>query len=60
VDYDPRHEAFWFVGGVDIPTNVYKWRKKNAHIYKDRFTENVDTAVQYLGKDCSKCHRYKI
>ncbi|RVE43600.1 hypothetical protein evm_011750 [Chilo suppressalis] len=47
VDYDPRHEAFWFVGGVDIPTSVFKWRKKYSW-YKNRLDENVDRPVQYL------------
>ncbi|CAG9790897.1 unnamed protein product [Diatraea saccharalis] len=48
VDHDPRHEAFWFVGGVDIPTGVRKWRKQQSW-YKDRMNENFDRPVQYIG-----------
>ncbi|XP_052752185.1 28S ribosomal protein S30, mitochondrial [Galleria mellonella] len=48
VDYDPRHEAFWFVGGVDVPSNVIKWRKQYPWL-KDRLDEPVDRPVQYLG-----------
>ncbi|XP_049871631.1 39S ribosomal protein S30, mitochondrial [Pectinophora gossypiella] len=48
VDYDPRHEAFWFVGGTDVPRNVYQWRKKYPFL-KDRIDEPVDRPVQYKG-----------
>ncbi|XP_050349705.1 28S ribosomal protein S30, mitochondrial [Nymphalis io] len=48
VDYDPRHEAFWFVGGVDVPNNVVNWRKKFKWL-KDRAHESLDRPVQYLG-----------
>ncbi|KAM3965531.1 mitochondrial ribosomal protein S30 [Aphomia sociella] len=48
VDYEPRHEAFWFVGGVDVPTSVLKWRKQYLWL-KDRIDEPIDRPVQYLG-----------
>ncbi|KAG6444958.1 hypothetical protein O3G_MSEX003648 [Manduca sexta] len=48
VDYDPRHEAFWFVGGVDIPRKVIKWRQQYNWL-KGRLFENIDRPVQYLG-----------
>ncbi|KAL4704456.1 hypothetical protein ACJJTC_019555 [Scirpophaga incertulas] len=60
LDYDPRHEAFWFVGGVDIPTSVLKWRKKTGW-YKDRLYENLDRPVQYLGSPfLAFRHRYPL
>ncbi|TDG41441.1 hypothetical protein AWZ03_012142 [Drosophila navojoa] len=48
IDYNPRHEAFWAVGGVDPPKNVVKskegrpWQKDDAH-------ETCDRLVQYTG-----------
>ncbi|XP_028167434.1 28S ribosomal protein S30, mitochondrial [Ostrinia furnacalis] len=48
VDFEPRHEAFWFVGGVDIPTSVRLWRQKYK-CYEERMDENVDRPVQYKG-----------
>lgn len=49
VDYEPRHEAFWFVGGVDLPASVINQRRKQKHIYEGRFDQNVDRPVQYIG-----------
>ncbi|KAH8399777.1 hypothetical protein KR215_002177 [Drosophila sulfurigaster] len=49
IDYNPRHEAFWAVGGIDPPKNVVKskqgheWQKADAH-------ESVDRLVQYTGE----------
>ncbi|XP_023949445.2 28S ribosomal protein S30, mitochondrial [Bicyclus anynana] len=48
VDYNPRHEAFWFVGGVQLPSTVLKWRKKQKY-YKNRLHEPLDRPVQYKG-----------
>ncbi|XP_041980674.1 28S ribosomal protein S30, mitochondrial [Aricia agestis] len=48
VDFDPRHEAFWFVGGVPVPPTVKKWRKQ-FHWMKYRLDEEVDRPVQYIG-----------
>lgn len=50
VDYDPRHEAFWFVGGTDVPASVLKWRKQYKWLREpDRLHEHIDRPVQYLG-----------
>ncbi|XP_026845884.1 28S ribosomal protein S30, mitochondrial [Drosophila persimilis] len=48
VDYNPRHEAFWAVGGVDPPKNVVK-SKKGRDWQKDDASESVDRLVQYTG-----------
>ncbi|XP_033170863.1 39S ribosomal protein S30, mitochondrial [Drosophila mauritiana] len=48
VDYNPRHEAFWAVGGVDPPKNVQK-SKKGREWQKDMANESVDRLVQYTG-----------
>lgn len=48
MDYDPRHEAFWFVGNTDVPGKVIKWRKQFSWL-KDRLEEPIDRPVQYLG-----------
>ncbi|XP_068622584.1 large ribosomal subunit protein mL65 [Battus philenor] len=47
-DYEPRHEAFWFVGGVDVPTSVINWRKQYGWL-KDRLDEPIDRPIQYIG-----------
>ncbi|XP_013140448.1 PREDICTED: 28S ribosomal protein S30, mitochondrial [Papilio polytes] len=48
IDYEPRHEAFWFVGGVDVPQSVIQWRKRFNWMH-DRLDENIDRPVQYIG-----------
>ncbi|PZC79902.1 hypothetical protein B5X24_HaOG215666 [Helicoverpa armigera] len=48
VDYDPRHEAFWFVGGIHPPHKLVAWRKQYGGL-KDRWYEPIDRAVQYVG-----------
>ncbi|XP_022224173.2 28S ribosomal protein S30, mitochondrial [Drosophila obscura] len=48
VDYNPRHEAFWAVGGVDPPKNVEK-SKKGRGWQKDDASESFDRLVQYTG-----------
>ncbi|CAF4825944.1 unnamed protein product [Pieris macdunnoughi] len=48
IDYDPRHEAFWFMGGSNVPDNVVNWRKQYAPL-KDRLYEPIDRPVQYKG-----------
>lgn len=52
MDYEPRHEAFWFIGGVDVPHNVVNWRKKYKWL-KDRAHEPLDRPVQYIGMSCT-------
>lgn len=46
VDYDVRHEAFWFVGGIEPPHQVVTWKKQ--HNIKDA-NESIDRPVQYIG-----------
>ncbi|KAJ2949399.1 hypothetical protein O0L34_g15313 [Tuta absoluta] len=48
VDFDPRHEAFWFVGSTNAPFPVVKWREQYAWL-KNRRYEPVDRPVQYTG-----------
>ncbi|XP_037039129.1 28S ribosomal protein S30, mitochondrial [Bradysia coprophila] len=47
-DTDPRHEAFWFVGGIDPPKRIRNlrlnsWDKANAD-------DPVNRSFQYVGK----------
>ncbi|KAH8354871.1 hypothetical protein KR084_012880 [Drosophila pseudotakahashii] len=48
VDYNPRHEAFWAVGGVNPPKNVQQ-SKKGREWQKEDANESVDRLVQYTG-----------
>ncbi|CAK1581061.1 unnamed protein product [Parnassius mnemosyne] len=47
-DYEPRHEAFWFVGGLDVPHTVRNQRKKHKWL-RDQLEEPIDRPVQYIG-----------
>lgn len=49
VDVDPRHEAFWFVGGIEPPVSVVTKRKRTPW-QKDRENEPVNRQFQYVGK----------
>lgn len=49
LDLDPRHEAFWFVGGIEPPVNVVKLRKPSPW-QKHRINEPVNRQFQYVGK----------
>ncbi|XP_050667859.1 39S ribosomal protein S30, mitochondrial [Leptidea sinapis] len=49
VDYEPRHEAFWFMGGGAVPRKVINWRKQYPWLRKDRLNEAFDKPVQYIG-----------
>ncbi|EDV99825.1 28S ribosomal protein S30, mitochondrial [Drosophila grimshawi] len=49
IDYNPRHEAFWAVGGVDPPNNVIK-SKKGREWQKEDANDSVDRLVQYTGE----------
>lgn len=48
-DFDPRHEAFWFLGGIPPPALVkkikegVKWQKQYAN-------DPYDRKIQYVGK----------
>uniref|UniRef100_A0A1A9VU90 Uncharacterized protein n=1 Tax=Glossina austeni TaxID=7395 RepID=A0A1A9VU90_GLOAU len=46
VDYNPRHEAFWAVGGIKPPRNVVK--SKEGHKWQKEFAKDpVDRLMQY-------------
>lgn len=49
VDLNPRHEAFWAVGGVNPPKNVVASRK-GRDWQKDTAEMPVDRLVQYVGE----------
>uniref|UniRef100_A0A1I8MAF7 28S ribosomal protein S30, mitochondrial n=1 Tax=Musca domestica TaxID=7370 RepID=A0A1I8MAF7_MUSDO len=46
VDYKPRHEAFWAVGGIEAPKNVIK-SKEGREWQKDSAKDPVDRFMQY-------------
>lgn len=48
-DVDPRHEAFWFVGGID-PTKRVKQMREGIDWLKDYVNDPVDRPFQYIGK----------
>lgn len=45
---DPRHEAFWFVGGINPPEKIRKMRE-NVEWLKHQAELPVDRQAQYLG-----------
>lgn len=47
-DIDPRHEAFWFVGGIEPPVRIRKMRQNSWQ--KDFADDPVDRNFQYIGK----------
>lgn len=52
VDVEPRHEAFWFVGGISPPTMLRKARE-GSRFYKENkeyIEDPVDRSFQYTGK----------
>lgn len=46
-DIDPRHEAFWFVGGIDPPTSVKKSREGQTWM-KPYADQPIDRPFQYV------------
>ncbi|KAF7392931.1 hypothetical protein HZH66_008764 [Vespula vulgaris] len=48
-DFEPRVEAFWFVGGIDPPGLKIKARKK-IHWMREYAYDPVDIPIQYYGK----------
>lgn len=48
-DSDPRHEAFWFVGGIAPPTKTRSIRK-GCSWQKDIADQPVDRQFQYVGR----------
>ncbi|KAH8386570.1 hypothetical protein KR093_001238 [Drosophila rubida] len=60
IDYNPRHEAFWAVGGVDPPKNVVKSKQGNEW-QKDQAHDSVDRLVQYTGEPyLALRHRHQL
>lgn len=47
-DIDPRHEAFWFVGGIE-PTSQVKKMRKLREFTKKYENDPVDRPFQYIG-----------
>ncbi len=47
-DIDPRHEAFWFLGGIEPPGRILKIRKNDWQ--KEYANDPVDRNFQYVGK----------
>lgn len=48
-DLDPRHEAFWFVGGIDPAANVR--RMKNGLEWTKKYADDpLERPFQYVGK----------
>lgn len=48
IDVDPRHEAFWLVGGIEPPETVRRMRKPTWQ--KKYIDEPVNRQVQYVGQ----------
>ncbi|KZC06833.1 28S ribosomal protein S30, mitochondrial [Dufourea novaeangliae] len=48
VDFEPRKEAFWFIGGIDPPEILRKMRA-GSKFTKDIVDNPVDLPVQYFG-----------
>lgn len=50
IDYNPRLEAFWCVGGIDPPDSVVKRRKREKILDEENYNDPIDRWVQYIGK----------
>ncbi|XP_058130211.1 large ribosomal subunit protein mL65 [Anopheles ziemanni] len=48
-DFDPRHEAFWFLGGISPPKLVRKI-KEGEEWQKEYASDPYDRNMQYVGK----------
>lgn len=48
-DFDPRHEAFWFLGGIPPPALVRKI-KEGVEWQKPYANDPYDRKLQYIGK----------
>lgn len=49
MDYDPRVEAFWSVGGFHPSPEVYNERKENDDLTEEEREELVEHWIQYIG-----------
>lgn len=47
-DIEPRHEAFWFVGGIDPPERIRKLRQRSWD--KASAKDPVDRNFHYIGR----------
>ncbi|XP_011305241.1 uncharacterized protein mRpS30 [Fopius arisanus] len=47
VDFNPRVEAFWFAGGIELHPGIINLRKRKS--WHDVLDEPNDRALQYLG-----------
>lgn len=46
VDLEPRHEAFWFVGGIN-PTKLVQKIRRGKKLPEEKVMEPVDRTFQY-------------
>lgn len=60
VDFEPRHEAFWFVGGIEPVRMVQKIRKGIKTNTEEDIKEPVDRPFQYIGKMISIIHKKNV
>lgn len=49
LDVEPRHEAFWYAGGIDPLASVQKARKNTPAWKKHDYMEPVDRPFQFQG-----------
>lgn len=49
IDYNPRHEGFWCVGGIQPPKNVVK-SKEGRKWQKEMAKDEVDRYMQYAAR----------
>lgn len=60
IDYNPRHEAFWAVGGIDPPKNVVK-SKEGLEWQKDMAKQPYDRLMQYKSQPMLALrHRHQL
>jgi Mitochondrial 28S ribosomal protein S30 (PDCD9) len=48
IDLEPRHEAFWFVGGIP-PLTIVQKNREGRKLQKDSAKEPIDRPFQYIG-----------
>ncbi|XP_051172636.1 28S ribosomal protein S30, mitochondrial [Leptopilina boulardi] len=51
IDYDPRIEAYWVVGGMEPPKSV-KCSRQNSIWQKEYANDPIDRRFQYIGEPC--------
>lgn len=51
VDAEPRHEAFWFAGGIAPTVIVHNLRRINRNPFcRETRNDPIDRSFQYIGK----------